>query len=62
MNNRIEEENTRWFDNDDWIEDDINWMIMEIRRGSDKEVNGSNNNSISSSFSVNSSTCWLIDE
>lgn len=62
MNNRIEEENTRWFDNDDWIEDDINWMIMEIRRGSDKELNGSNNNSISSSFSVNSSTCWLIDE
>lgn len=62
MNNRIEEENTRWFDNDDWIEDDISWMIMEIRRGSDKEVNGSNNNSISSSFSVNSSTCWLIDE
>ena len=62
MNNRIEEENTRWFDKDDWIEDDINWMIMEIRRGSDKEVNGSNNNSISSSFSVNSSTCWLIDE
>ena len=41
MNNRIEEENTRWFDNDDWIEDDINWMIMEIRRGSDKELNGS---------------------
>lgn len=32
-------------------------MIMEIRRGSDKELNGSNNNSISSSFSVNSSTC-----
>ena len=62
MNNRIEEENTRWFDNDDWIEDDINWMIMEIRRGSDKELNGSNNNTISSSFSVNSSTCWLIDE
>lgn len=62
MNDWIEEEDTRWLDKDDWIEDAINWMIREIRRESDIELSGSNNNSISSSVSVNSSTCWLIDE